>query len=94
LREFKYYARGEGLILEEEGLDANFANPTGRTELVNANATPTPAPTPTGQSGGGGGGGGCAIGTGAHFDPLLPVLVAAGLTAEIRRRRSDETPGQ
>ena len=34
LREFKYYAPGQGLILVEEGLDAANSNPTGRLELV------------------------------------------------------------
>lgn len=34
LREFKYYAPGQGLILVEEGLSADLSNPTGRLELV------------------------------------------------------------
>jgi hypothetical protein len=41
LREFKYYAPGQGLILVEEGLDADLLNPTGRIELTNA--APLPA---------------------------------------------------
>ena len=34
LREFKYYAPGQGLILVAEGLSADLSNPTGRLELV------------------------------------------------------------
>jgi hypothetical protein len=45
-REFKYYARGQGLILTKEGLDANFANPTGSLELVSVSAIPLPATLP------------------------------------------------
>lgn len=87
LREYKYYARGEGLILAEEDLDANFANPQGRVELANADATPTPvAPAPAGQSGGGGGGG-CALSAGTRFDPVLPALILAGLLAMLGRAR-------
>lgn len=43
-REFKYYAPGVGLILAEEGLDANFENPELRVELVSA--VPVPAALP------------------------------------------------
>ena len=42
LREFKYYAPGQGLILLEEGLSADLSNPTGRLELVSE--VPLPAP--------------------------------------------------
>lgn len=41
VREFKYYAPGQGLILVEEGLDANLLNPTARIELVSE--VPLPA---------------------------------------------------
>ncbi len=41
LREFKYYAPGQGLILVEEGLSADLSNPTGRLELVSE--VPLPA---------------------------------------------------
>jgi hypothetical protein len=41
LREFKYYAPGQGLILVEEGLSADLTNPTGRLELVSE--VPLPA---------------------------------------------------
>lgn len=40
-REFKYYAPGQGLILVEEGLDADLLNPTARIELVSE--APLPA---------------------------------------------------
>ncbi len=43
-REFKYYAPGLGLILAEEGLDEQLADPTARIELVTSpNAVPLPA---------------------------------------------------
>ncbi len=41
VREFKYYAPGQGLTLVEEGLDADLLNPTARIELVNQ--VPLPA---------------------------------------------------
>jgi hypothetical protein len=41
LREFKYYAPGQGLILVEEGLSVDNTNPTGRLELVSE--APLPA---------------------------------------------------
>ena len=41
LREFKYYAPGQGLILVEEGLSADLTDPRGRLELVSE--VPLPA---------------------------------------------------
>jgi hypothetical protein len=83
LREFKYYARGEGLILVEEGLDANAANPTGRAELASVTANP-------GQKGGGGGsGGGCALTVDRSFDPTLSAAALAALLWMLGRRRTD-----
>lgn len=43
-REFKYYAPGIGLILAEEGLDANLMNPVLSVELVSS--VPVPAALP------------------------------------------------
>lgn len=42
-RAFKYYAPGFGLVLEEEGLDANFQNPVLAARLVSISAIPEPA---------------------------------------------------
>lgn len=42
-REFKYYARGQGLILVEEGLDLNLKNPEETFELASVSA-PIPEP--------------------------------------------------
>lgn len=42
-REFKYYAPGLGLILAEEGLDANLRNPELTFELVSVAPVPEPA---------------------------------------------------
>jgi hypothetical protein len=41
-REFKYFARGFGLILAEEDLDENFENPEARLELSAAQSVPEP----------------------------------------------------
>jgi hypothetical protein len=41
--EAKYYAPGIGLVLEEEGLDANGQNPTLAARLVAIQAIPEPA---------------------------------------------------
>jgi hypothetical protein len=81
-REFKYYARGEGLVKAEEGLDANFANPAGGFELVSTSATPTTTTS-------GGGGGGCVMTADHRFDPALSAAVVAALLWMGRRRRFD-----
>ncbi len=43
---FKYYARGFGLILEDEHLDAQLRNPEFSKELVSVSAVPIPAALP------------------------------------------------
>jgi hypothetical protein len=42
-REYKYYARGFGLIRAEEGLDDNFMNPDLTVDFVGISAVPEPA---------------------------------------------------
>ncbi len=46
LRELKYYAPGQGLILAEEDLDEGFSNPGLRLELVEVAPVPLPAGLP------------------------------------------------
>lgn len=44
--EFKYYAYGVGLILVEDGLDGNFANPEISVALISTTPVPVPAALP------------------------------------------------